>query len=123
MSLSKSEEQVMNYLWKLKKAFIKDLLQEFPDPKPATTTVLTLLKRMKGKGYVDFQVFGNSRQYYPLVEKKDYFRSHFKGLVKDFFNDSPVQLASFFASEANLSKEQLEELREIIDQKIDGKDD
>ena len=121
MSLSKSEEQVMNYLWKLEKAFIKDLLQEFPEPKPATTTVLTLLKRMKGKGYVDFKLFGNSREYFPLVAKKDYFKSHFNGLMKDFFNDSPVQLASFFATETNLSQEQLEELRAIIDQKIDGK--
>lgn len=121
MNLTKSEEQVMNYLWKLEKAFIKDLLSEFPEPKPATTTVLTLLKRMQGKGYVDFEVFGNSRQYFPLVGKKDYFKSHFKGLVKDFFDDSPVQLASFFATEANLSKEQLEELRALIDQKIDKK--
>lgn len=119
MNLSKSEEQVMNYLWKLEKAFIKDLLQEYPEPKPATTTVLTLLKRMKGKGYVDFKIFGNSREYFPLVEKKAYFKNHFNGLVKDFFNDSPVQMASFFASEANLSKEQLEELRGIIDQQID----
>ena len=123
MNLSKSEEQVMNYLWKLKKAFIKDLLKEFPDPKPATTTVLTLLKRMKGKGYVDFKVFGNSREYFPLVEKKDYVKGRFKGMVRDFFNDSPIQLASFFASEADLTKEQLAELRDIIDQKIDEDDD
>ena len=121
MNLSKSEEQVMNYLWKLEKAFIKDLLQEFPEPRPATTTVLTLLKRMKDKGYVDFTVYGNSRQYFPVVEKKTYVKNHFKGLVKDFFDDSPVQLASFFASESNLSKEQLEELRAIIDQNIDKK--
>ena len=111
----------MNYLWKLEQAFMKDLMIEFPEPKPATTTVLTLLKRMKDKGYVDFKLFGNSRQYFPLVEKKDYFKSHFKGLAKDFFNNSPVQLASFFATETNLSQEQLEELRAIIDQKIDGK--
>lgn len=121
MSLSKSEEQVMSYLWKLKRAFIKDLMAEFPEPRPAKTTVLTLLKRMNDKGFVDYRVFGNSREYFPLVQKKTYFTGHFNNLIKDFFNDSPAQFASFFTKEAELTQEQLEELRSIIDQKIEGK--
>ncbi|MFT6972209.1 MAG: BlaI family penicillinase repressor, partial [Roseivirga sp.] len=79
MSLSKSEEQLMNYLWKLNTAFMKDLLLEFPAPKPATTTVATLLKRMQEKGFVDYKLFGNSREYFPLVKKTEYFSTHLKG--------------------------------------------
>lgn len=111
----------MSYLWKLKKAFMKDLLQQFPEPKPATTTVATLLKRMQEKGFVDYNLFGNSREYFPLVKKNEYFSNHFKGLIKDFFNNSPSQFASFFANEADLSKEQLEDLKRMIDEQIEKK--
>lgn len=121
MSLSKSEEQLMSYLWGLKKAFTKDLLKQFPEPRPATTTVLTLLKRMKDKGYVDYRLFGNSREYYPTVKKEDYFSKHVRGLIKDFFNGSTSQFASFFTNEADLSQDQLEDLRNMIDEKIEKK--
>lgn len=121
MQLSKSEEQVMQLLWKRKKAFMKDLLEDFPEPKPATTTVATLLKRMHDKGFIAYSLFGKSRQYYPLVKKSDYFSKHVNGLIKNFFNNSAPQFASFFTSETNLSKEDLEELRTIIDHQIDKK--
>jgi len=121
MNLSKSEEQLMNYLWKLKKAFMKDLLTEFPEPKPATTTVATLLKRMKDKGFVDYKLFGNSREYYPLVRKSEYFSQHLKGLIKDFFNDSSTQFASFFTNETDMSTEELEDLKKLIDDQIKKK--
>lgn len=121
MNLSKSEEQLMNYLWKLKKAFMKDLLTEFPEPKPATTTVATLLKRMKDKGFLDYKLFGNSREYYPLVRKSEYFSQHLKGLIKDFFNDSSTQFASFFTNETDLSTEELEDLKKMIDEQIKKK--
>jgi len=121
MSLPKSEEQIMSYLWKLKKAFMKDLLNEFPEPKPATTTVATLIKRMKDKGYIDYKIFGNSREYYPLVAKKEYFSKHLNGLIKNFFNDSTSQFASFFTNETDLSTEQLEELKKVIDEQIKKK--
>ncbi|MCE7992029.1 MAG: BlaI/MecI/CopY family transcriptional regulator [Roseivirga sp.] len=121
MSLSKSEEQLMSYLWELKKAFTKDLLDQFPEPKPATTTVLTLLKRMKDKGYVDYRLFGNSREYYPTVKKEVYFSKHVKGLIQDFFNGSTSQFASFFTNETDLTQDQLEDLRKMIDDKIERK--
>jgi predicted transcriptional regulator len=69
MQLTNSEEQLMQHLWQLKKAFMKDLLEAYPDPKPATTTVATLLKRMIDKKFVAYNEFGNSREYYPLVKK------------------------------------------------------
>jgi predicted transcriptional regulator len=121
MQLSKSEEELMNLLWKQKKAFMKDLLDAYPNPKPATTTVATLLKRMTDKGFVSYKSFGRSREYYPLVKKKDYFAKHVNGLIQNFFNNSPGQFASFFTKETNLSKEELEELKNLIDQEIKRK--
>jgi predicted transcriptional regulator len=118
MQLSKSEEQVMQYLWKRNKAFMKDLLEDFPEPKPATTTVATLLKRMAQKGFINYKTVGKSREYFPLVKKADYFSKHVNGLIKNFFNNSASQFASFFTSETNLSNEELEALRKIIDQQI-----
>lgn len=118
MQLSKTEEQVMQYLWKLNKAFMKDILDAFPEPKPATTTVATLLKRMTDKGFIDYKLYGKSREYYPLVKKTDYFSKHVNGLIKIFFNDSASQFASFFTSETNLSTTELEELKKIVDQQI-----
>src|SRR5512147_2352556 len=101
MYLTNAEEQVMKLLWKLEKGFIRDLMNEFPDPKPAQTTVFTLLKRMIDKGFVGFRQYVNSREYYPLVSKREYFSDHLSGIIKDFFNNSTTQFASFFADEAD----------------------
>lgn len=121
MKLSKSEEELMNYLWQLNKAFMKDLLEAYPEPKPATTTVATLLKRMADKGFIGYKLLGNAREYFPIVKKKDYFSKHLNGLIKNFFNDSASQFASFFTQETNLSKEELEELRSLIDTELKNK--
>lgn len=121
MQLSKTEEQLMQHLWKLESAFMKDLLDAYPDPKPATTTVATLLKRMIGKGFVNYKLYGKSREYYPLVKKEDYFSKHVNGLIKNFFNDSASQFASFFTRKTDLTKEELEELKSIIDHEIKNK--
>lgn len=121
MQLSKSEEQLMQHLWRLEKAFMKDILEAYDNPKPATTTIATLLKRMAGKGFVAYNLYGKSREYYPLVKKKDYFSKHVNGLIKNFFNDSATQFASFFTKETNLSKDELESLKELIDKEIKKK--
>ena len=118
MHLTNAEEQIMKLLWRLDKAFIRDLLNEFPDPKPAPTTVLTLLKRMIDKGFVSYKLYGNSREYYPLIKKTDYFSDHINVLIKDFFNNSTAQFASFFANETNMNQEELKELRDLVDKKI-----
>ncbi len=119
--LSNAEEQLMEHLWKLEKAFMKDLLEAYSDPKPATTTVATLLKRMIDKKFVAYNEFGNSREYYPLVKKTDYFSKHVKGLISNFFNNSASQFASFFTTETNLSASELEDLKKIIDSEIQKK--
>jgi BlaI family transcriptional regulator, penicillinase repressor len=118
MHLTNAEEQIMKLLWRLDKAFIRDLLNEFPDPKPATTTVLTLLKRMIDKGFVSYKMYGNSREYYPLIKKTDYFSDHINVLIKDFFNNSTAQFASFFTNETDMNQEELKELRDLVDKKI-----
>lgn len=115
MNLSKTEEQLMEYIWTNEKMFMKDIIESYPEPKPATTTIATLLKRMQDKGFVGYELFGNSRQYYPMVKKDDYFSNHVSGLIKDFFGDSALQFASFFTKTSNLSAAELEDLKKIID--------
>ncbi|MDY0089010.1 MAG: BlaI/MecI/CopY family transcriptional regulator [Flavobacteriaceae bacterium] len=121
MQLSNSEEQLMEHLWKMETAFMKDILEAYPEPKPATTTVATLLKRMTDKKFVAYNEFGNSREYYPLVKKSDYFSKHVNGLIKNFFDNSASQFASFFTTETNLSENELEELKKIIDIQLQKK--
>jgi len=121
MKLSKGEEELMNRIWKLEKAFMKDILNSYPKPKPATTTIATLLKRMTNKGFIAYTVYGKSRKYYPLVKKKDYFSNQVNGLIKNFFDNSPSKFASFFTEETNLSEKELKELRKIIDNQLKNK--
>ena len=122
MQLSNSEEQLMEQLWKLEKAFMKDLLETFPEPKPASTTVATLLKRMIDKKFVGYTLIGNNREYYPLVTKNDYFSKHVNGIIKNFFNDSASQFASFFTTQTDLSASELKELQQIIDVQLKKKE-
>ncbi len=109
----------MQYIWKRKKAFMNELLEMYPEPKPANTTVATLLKRMKDKGYIDYEQMGRSRQYYPTVKKSDYFSNHLKGLIRKYFDDSPSTFASFFTRETDLTEDQLKELQDIVEQELE----
>lgn len=118
MKLSPTEETLMQHLWSQQNAFMKDLLNAYDDPKPATTTVATLLKRMIDKGFVGFREYGNSREYYPLITSSDYFSKHVNGLIKNFFNNSAAQFASFFTTQTDLSADDLEDLKKIIDAQI-----
>lgn len=121
MTLSKTEEQLMELIWKSDKVFMKDLIVTFPEPKPAASTIATLLKRMQDKGFVGYTLYGNSRQYYPLVKKSDYFSKHMNRIVKNYFDDSALQFASFFTTTSDLTTSDLEELKMIIDKEIQNK--
>jgi predicted transcriptional regulator len=121
MALSKSEEQLMEIIWQQETVFLKDILDRYPEPKPAGTTIATLLKRMQDKGFVGYRLYGNSRQYYPLVKKETYFSKQVKGMIRHFFNNSPLEFASFFTSNANLSAADLEALKQIVNQEIKRK--
>ncbi|MDN3581550.1 BlaI/MecI/CopY family transcriptional regulator [Mucilaginibacter flavus] len=119
MKLTKTEEQLMELIWAKKEIFMKDIIDDYPEPKPATTTIATLLKRMQNKGFVAYNLMGNSRQYYALVKKEDYFSKHVKSLINDFFGSSALQFASFFTKETNLTTTELESLKKIIDDQIE----
>jgi BlaI family penicillinase repressor len=118
MNLTNAEEKLMNLIWEKGSAFMKDILDAYPEPKPATTTVATMLKRLQEKGALSFKLYGNSREYIPLVNKTQYFSKKVNVMIKKFFNDSPAQFASFFAKETELDTKELEELRKIIDEQL-----
>ncbi|MBF8457862.1 BlaI/MecI/CopY family transcriptional regulator [Kaistella sp. G5-32] len=116
--LTEAEKEIMEILWEHKFSFMKDILEVFPEPKPASTTVATLLKRMQNKNLVGYKTFGNSRQYFPKVEKEDYFNHEMTSMIDRFFNSSVSQFASFFTANSKLSQKELKELRDIIDHQI-----
>ena len=121
MKFNQSEEQIMKYLWKLDTAYMKDLVEEFPDPKPAYTTVATMVTRMIKKDYIGYTQRGSVREYYPKIRKTDYFSGQLKTMMKDFFNNSAAQFGSFFAKKTELSVDQLEELKRMIEEEIEEK--
>lgn len=123
MKLSKTEEELMQHIWRLENAFMKDILEAYEEPKPATTTIATLLKRIRDKGFIDYKTFGKSRKYYPLVSKSDYFGKHFRGLLQNFFGNSASRFASFFTQSTDLTKDELEALRAVIDEEIKKKEE
>lgn len=108
--LTKAEEQVMQYLWELNKAFLKDILELFPDPKPHTNTVSTILKLLKDKEFVDYNVFGRQHEYFPVVSKERYSGKSMKSLVKNYFEGSYKNAVSFLVEKNELSVEDLEML-------------
>ena len=118
--LTKAEEQVMQFLWKVKKGFLKDIVDQFPIPKPAYTTVSTVIRVLVRKGFVGFNSYGKIHEYYPLITKSNYFQGHVKSIVTNYFNGSTPEFVSFFANEQmNLSE--LEEIKKLIDEKINLK--
>lgn len=118
IKLTDAEKVLMEILWENKNIFMKDILEAYPDPKPAATTVATLLKRMQNKDLVGYTLYGNSREYYPKVEKGEYFKEEMTSMIDRFFNSSVTQFASFFTSNSKLTQKQLKELRDIIDKQI-----
>ena len=118
VKLTNAEEQVMKYIWKLERAYLKNILDEFPEPKPANTTIATLLKRMTDKGFVGYNQHGSNREYFPLVKKTEYFSKQVNSMIKNYFNNSASQFASFITNETNLNLTDLEELKQLVEQKI-----
>jgi len=120
--LTKAEEQLMKHLWKLEKAYLKDIVDEYDEPKPAYTTISTVVNVLVRKGIIGFDLHGKAKHYYPLISKEDYSSQSIKGLVTNFFNNSYQQFASFFTSSKELSVDELKEIRKMIDDEIKKKD-
>jgi predicted transcriptional regulator len=119
--LTRAEEQVMRYLWRIKSGFLKQIIEQFPEPKPAYTTVSTVIRVLVKKGFIGYRTFGKTHQYYPLVSRDRYFKNHFKTLVKNYFSDSPQRFVSFFTEKGNLDLTELEEMKIIIEEQIKKK--
>ena len=116
--LTRAEEQIMHYLWKIEKGFVKDIIEQFSEPRPAYTTITTIIRILVRKGFIGYHQYGKTNEYYPLVSKSIYVDNHLREIVKKYFNGSVTKFASFFAQDDNLSISELEELNKLIDDQI-----
>ncbi|WP_461532445.1 BlaI/MecI/CopY family transcriptional regulator [Sinomicrobium sp.] len=109
--LTHKEEEVMKMLWKLERAFVKDILAEYEVDKPHYNTLSTMIRNLEDKGYVAHEAYGNTHRYYPLVKKEEYRKKYMNKVISDYFNNSYKGLVSFFAEEEKIS---VEDLRDIV---------
>jgi BlaI family penicillinase repressor len=116
--LTKAEEQVMQVLWKINKGFVKDILEHFDDPKPAYNTVSTIVRILQDKGFVTHKAYGRTHEYYPLVTKNEYSKSHLSTFVSDYFSNSFEKMVSFFAKEKSISLKEMEEIMKIMESEV-----
>ena len=107
-TLTRAEEEIMRVLWRLGKAFVKEIVEEMPAPKPHYNTVSTIIKILHEKGFVGYEGFGKSNRYYPLIDRAAYSRGSVNQLVEKYFNGSLASMLSFFVREKDLSIEELE---------------
>ena len=115
-ALTKAEELVMQILWDEKKGFVKELLQKFPEPRPAYNTVSTIIRILEKKGFVDHRSFGKSHQYFPLVSREQYRNERFSYLMKDYFNNSMKQVLSHFGSSGSLNLKEADEIIQLMEE-------
>lgn len=115
--LTKAEEQVMQYLWQVEKGFLKDVLELFPEPKPHTNTISTILKILMDKGFVSHKTFGRQHEYFPLISKENYSGRSIKSLVKNYFEGSYTNAVSFLVEKNEISVEDLELLLDELKNK------
>ena len=108
--LTRAEEQIMQELWLLEKAFVKEIVDKLPEPKPAYNTVSTIIRILEKKGFVDHYAYGKTHQYFPLISKTDYTKSYFKNFLSGYFSNSFQEMVSFFAKEDKMSLSDLEEI-------------
>ena len=117
-TLTKAEEQIMHILWDLKECIVKNVVENFDEPRPAYTTVATVLKVLEKKGFVGHKKIGNTHLFSPAVSKKEYTRFQLSSLLKNYFNGSFPKMATFFAKENNLSIEELEEIIKMAEKEL-----
>src|SRR5450432_1952348 len=111
--LTKTEEQVMQVLWKLQQGFLKDILENSPEPRPHPNTIATILKILVEKGFVAYETQGRNNLYKPRISKSEYGKKSINQLVKGYFEGSPARLVSQFLNDNKLS---LEELKDLLQQ-------
>jgi|SRR5579859_2653760 len=115
--LTNAEEQLMQILWKIRKGFLKDIVERFPQPRPAYTTVSTVIRVLVKKKFIGFKTYGKINEYYPLISKAEHFKGKLKPIVANYFDGSRRDMASFFAS-THLNLSELEQVKQLIEEKI-----
>ena len=113
--LTNKEEEIMHILWKLKKAFVKDVLAEIKNDKPHYNTLSTIIRNLEDKGYVGYTAYGKTHQYFPIVSKEDYRKGFMKTAIDNYFNNSYKNMVSFFAKEEKISVEELKDIIALIE--------
>ena len=113
--LTKAEEQVMQLLWQLKEAMVKDIIERMAEPKPAYNTVSTVVRVLENKGFIDHKAYGNSHVYFPLISEAAYKKFTFDKMMGNYFSNSYESLVSFIAHEKKLSIQELDELTKLIE--------
>lgn len=124
ISLTKAEEQVMQVLWKLEKAFVKDIIKELPNlsstnKKPAYNTVSTIVRLLEKKGFVAHKAYGKTHEYHAVISKKAYQKDFINRFLKNYFGGSPHQMISFFVKENDIALSELEQLLTYTEKKAD----
>jgi len=114
MKLTKAEEQVMQILWKIEKGFIKDILEHFGYPKPAYTTIATIVKILGKKGFVNFRPYGNAYQYFPLISRNRYARAHINPVFKHYFKNSLTEVVSFYIDNNKVKTKEIDETIKVL---------
>ncbi len=113
-TLTKAEEKIMKILWGIKEGFIKDIIDEYPDPKPPYNSVSTIVRVLVQKEIVGFKAYGKSHQYHPLVSKEEYSKGQLSRLVTDYYNNSLKQVVNFFSESKKLDQEELDEVMKML---------
>jgi predicted transcriptional regulator len=116
-NLTNKEEEIMHILWKLEKAFVKEVMAEIKDDQPHYNTLSTIIRNLEEKGFVSHNAFGNTHQYFPVVSKADYRKRFMNTAIDTYFGNSYKNMVSHFAKEEKISAEELREILAMIEQK------
>jgi BlaI family penicillinase repressor len=112
--LTRTEERVMLILWKLKKGFVKDILEILPEPKAPYNTISSVVRLLEKKKYVGFTAYGKTYEYFPLISKIEYRKLSFKKMIAGYFDDSVESLLSFMVNEKQLNESDIDRIKDII---------
>ncbi|RAJ18678.1 putative transcriptional regulator [Gelidibacter algens] len=115
--LTNKEEEIMHIIWKLEKAFVKDVLAEITADQPHYNTLSTIVRNLEDKGYVSYQAYGKTHQYFPIVSKEAYKKRFMSTAIENYFNNSYKNVVSFFAKEEKISIDELKEIIALIETK------
>jgi BlaI family penicillinase repressor len=115
--LTNKEEEIMHILWKLKRAFVKDIMEEIVEDKPHYNTLSTIVRNLEEKEYVGYNAFGKTHQYFPIVPIEEYRKVFMNTAITNYFNSSYKNLVSCFAEEEKISAEELREILALIEKK------